>query len=671
MEDRANVRPILIAAIALFAVLAVTLPFPYSNSYPLPAQTSPDTRTIRKTITQLRKMSIEQLQEKLEASAGTDKIPLLIALSRKFDQDRMKEALSYAHRALELARESEEGVCIFFALSNVGACYYLDSRFREAVGYYLESLEYQSTVEDKDEIANVMTNIGSVLTDLGRYREARRHLEKALEIAVSLKENYRQREIYLDFIELDKETGNYKAVLEYSKRCDVLYDSLYNETSDSEISRLEVRYDAEKKEHEIRLLRKRGEIRRLVHTFLAIALLLSLGVALLLYNRYRVRRKANYRLWLVEERYHALFDHAAEAILLSDDNGYIDCNKKAPHLFGVTREQLLGCTFADLSPPKQPDGRDSLEKGLELRNNALLGETRQFYWQYMKKDGTPIDAMISLTPVTINRRTIIQVIVHDIGDRKQLEEERVKSAKLETTTLLAGGVAHDFNNLLTIIRGNLDMAIEDAPGDSNLKSLLLQMEKTVQSAITLAGNFLTISEGGFMPGEYMPIKSILQEAVDSFREDEMITSYTPGIRINSSIPGDLRPLKCVPGQIRQLMLNVIRNAVEAVRAAGRSGVIEITAANVVLNTGDVPALEPGRYLSIIVTDNGEGISPDHLSRIFDPYFTTRDDVTRKGAGMGLAVAQAIVKRHHGAIDVSSQPGKNTTVQVYFPAGKAE
>jgi signal transduction histidine kinase len=154
----------------------------------------------------------------------------------------------------------------------------------------------------------------------------------------------------------------------------------------------------------------------------------------------------------------------------------------------------VGHTFADFSPPTQPDGRNSLEAGKEWREIVLEKGPRNFYWCFQKKDGTPVDTMVTLAPVTIEQQTLMQSIVRDITRGKRLEEERIKAAKLETAVLLAGGIAHDFNNLLGVILGNIELAKSElSPGDKAF-TYLSRMEESARSAVELTRAFSTISE---------------------------------------------------------------------------------------------------------------------------------------------------------------------------------
>jgi len=465
--------------------------------------------------------------------------------------------------------------------------------------------------------------------------------------------------IYLALINMYGRKGDFKQALEYHKLYVQLKDVIFNEESSQKIVQLQVQYEAETKENEIRWLQKKNKAERLVRGFLVTAAVLFLGMGVVLYRRYRIKKKANQLLRTSEAKYRALFSQANEAIFLADRGTFVDCNEKTPEMFGVTRDQVIGCTFTDFSPPTQPDKRDSFEAGMERIDKAFKGEPQHFYWQHIKKDGTPIDTMVSLAAVTINRQLLVQAIVHDISGRKRLEEERIKSAKFETINLLAGGIAHDFNNLLTAILWSLEMVKSELQPQERRYYLLSKAETAVNSAADLARQFHVIAKTEFQFEEILTIEKTLREAIVGVMEEA-------GARAQCyfDIPKDLFPFKGDTGQIKRVIEHLTRNALDAM---GPDGKIEVSAANLEIKEDEVPPLQPGPYVVISMKDNGEGIPKENLTKIFDPYFTTRSHINRKGAGMGLAIAQAIIKGHNGTITVSSQPGTGTTFKIYFPA----
>jgi PAS domain S-box-containing protein len=451
--------------------------------------------------------------------------------------------------------------------------------------------------------------------------------------------------------------GNFKEALEYSKKYDELSDRFFNAGTGSHTARLMAEHDARKRESEIQLLIKSTETRRKTLIFLALLIISSLAAAAFLYNRFSAKKKANRLLELEEAKYRALFEQAGDAILLVGKNGYVDCNRKAVEMFGADPEDIIGRTFDDFSPPTQPDNRDSREAGIELGGQVRKGKSLRFPWRFLKKDGSVIDTMVTLAAVPIDGRDLVQTIVHDITESKRLEDERIKAAKLETTTLLAGGLAHDFNNLLGVILGNIELAKMELSPEDEAFTYLSRMETSTRSAVELAHAFNTISEKEFQTRERVPIAAALREAA------EAVLKESPShVRHRLDIPTNLPAVECDIGQIKRSFGNILRNGLEAMKSGG---LLEVTACELELES-DEGHLKAGRYISLAVTDNGEGITEENLSRIFDPYFSTRGDVHRRGLGTGLTVARSIIQRHHGNVTVSSTAGKGTTVHIYLP-----
>lgn len=550
-------------------------------------------------------------------------------------QGKGKEALEYYLQALALNRAAGNQRGMAAALNNIAGVYQKTLKnYPRALGYFRQTITLYEAVGNEWGVANAHLNIGSTYVDMKQYGKARPYLDKALEKAEKLQDQLLLYKIYANFFDIHEAAGDFKTALEFSKKHDQARDMVFNQENSREIEGLVAQHEAEKKEKEIQLLRKTNEIRYSIKIFLGAALVLSLGVIVILYSRFRARKRANRLLQQGEARYRAMFDHAGDAILLMENTTVVDCNGKALEMFG---------------------------EGLEGVGKTLEGRPPQFHWRHVKKDGTPFEALVSLAPVTIHQRPLTQAIIHDITHRKRLEEERIKSTRLETITLMAGGIAHDFNNLLGVIRGYLDMAQSETEPGSETSLLLARMEKASRSAVELVSEFRTISEIGIAPQEVLFIDDILGEAVGLVLKK----SIPAGSRVecNLEIAPDLSPVKGYRAQLRRVFENFAVNALEAV---GDNGKIRVSAANIDLSGDEAPPLPVGRYVTVIVADNGEGIPAKNLAKIFDPYFTTRGDSTRSGLGMGLAVAESIVKRHDGVIKVSSELGKGTTFFIYLP-----
>jgi PAS domain S-box-containing protein len=241
----------------------------------------------------------------------------------------------------------------------------------------------------------------------------------------------------------------------------------------------------------------------------------------------------------------------------------------------------------------------------------------------------------------------------DITERKKMEEEIQKSQKLESLGVLAGGIAHDFNNLLTGIMGNISLAKMHLDPSAKAFTRLVEAEKACDLTRDLTRQLLTFAKGG------APIKK-----VDSITR---IITDTAGfvlrgsnVRCEFSLPEDLWAVEVDVGQMSQVINNLIINADQAMPDGG---IITIQAGNVTLRADDTLPLSEGRYVHILIRDQGMGIPEEYLTKIFDPYFTTKN----KGSGLGLASVYSIIMRHGGYVGVESAPGRGTIFHLYLPA----
>jgi len=249
------------------------------------------------------------------------------------------------------------------------------------------------------------------------------------------------------------------------------------------------------------------------------------------------------------------------------------------------------------------------------------------------------------------------LVFRDITDRKILEEELLKVSKLESIGILAGGIAHDFNNLLTGIIGNITYAkMILSPGDKAFE-VLTKAEDVAFRAKDLTSQFRTFSKGG------TPIKKTIfinELIVNSFE----FAARGSKVRCEFNIADDLYPVEVDEGQINQVVTNLVINSIEATQD---NGLVKVSAENVYIEQNIAIPLKIGKYVRISVKDNGAGISPENMHRIFDPYFTTKS----KGSGLGLTTSYSIIRKHDGTISVESEYGKGATFHVYLPVSSKE
>ena len=240
----------------------------------------------------------------------------------------------------------------------------------------------------------------------------------------------------------------------------------------------------------------------------------------------------------------------------------------------------------------------------------------------------------------------------EIEQRKEMEEELIRRRNLESLGVLAGGIAHDFNNFLTVVQGNVALAKMASETGRPVQDLYEDITAACERAAFLASQLLTFSKGGSPVRRLAPVGKLVLDAVNLARAGA-------GVGISVDVAPDLWPAEIDPGQIRQVIHNVLLNARQAMPGGG---IVEVAAKNVLVQD----AASPAPYVRIAIRDYGIGIPAAVLPRIFDPYFTTKPRAT----GLGLSSAYSIVQKHGGLISVESQPGGGTLVTIDLPASQA-
>ncbi|PKN06222.1 MAG: hypothetical protein CVU72_05585, partial [Deltaproteobacteria bacterium HGW-Deltaproteobacteria-7] len=254
-----------------------------------------------------------------------------------------------------------------------------------------------------------------------------------------------------------------------------------------------------------------------------------------------------------------------------------------------------------------------------------------------------------------------ECIGRDITVRRFMEAELAKAQKLESIGLLAGGIAHDFNNIMTAVFGSLALAKMEAIPGSSLYTRLVSAEEHCMRAKTLTRKLLTYSRGGSPQRKTASIANVIRDAVN-------LSLSGKNIDCRFDLPDDLWSAQIDESQMHQVVHSLVTNAAEAMP---QGGTIEIGAQNVDLTADQIQPLKSGHYIKWFVRDRGVGISQEHMKKLFDPYFTTKQMGSVKGMGLGLAICYSIVKSHEGIIMVDSTPGSGTTFTVYIPASNGE
>ena len=364
-------------------------------------------------------------------------------------------------------------------------------------------------------------------------------------------------------------------------------------------------------------------------------------------------------------RFRLMFERSADAILLLDTatNLFVEYNQATLDMLRCTREELSALHPSVLSPPHQPDGRESFEKANEMIAIAVGTGSHRFEWVHRSphRDDFPVEVL--LTPLPLGTAPMVVVVWRDITERKRSEEALRQAQRLESVGVLAGGIAHDFNNLLTAILGHLQLARVEVTGPA--AAHLDMMEHAVLKAADLTRQMLAYSGRGQFVIESIDLGRVVKEMVDLLG-----VSVPKGVSLDCELDEGVPLVDADRAQTQQVIMNLITNAGEATGQGG--GTIAVRVRRVVLDEQTLAAqlagqnVRPGPSVSLEVQDQGQGMTPEVQARIFDPFFSTK----APGRGLGLSSLLGILKAHGAGIRVRSQVGVGTSFEIFFPASTA-
>ena len=350
-----------------------------------------------------------------------------------------------------------------------------------------------------------------------------------------------------------------------------------------------------------------------------------------------------------EEKYRLVVDNASEGIAVVQDQMLKFVNARVREITGYSEEKLTSRPFIDFIHP------DDVPTVSTRYWNRVRGERspESTRFRVFDSDGEVKWVESSAVHIGWEGRPAILYFLEDVTEKRKVERELLRVQKLESIGVLAGGVAHDFNNILTAILGNISLAKYCANSPEKMLGRLNQAEQACSRARVLTRQLLTFSKGG------EPVKAVLS-LHEVIVESCLFGLRGSNVRCEFSLPDNLWNVEADEGQVSQVFNNLVINAGQAMP---EGGTILVEGRNVEVSSDQGPPLAPGKYARISVIDNGKGIPEEELSRVFDPYFTTKPG----GSGLGLAIAYSVLKNHQGLITVESHPGKGAAFHVYLPA----
>ena len=356
----------------------------------------------------------------------------------------------------------------------------------------------------------------------------------------------------------------------------------------------------------------------------------------------------------VKRHFEVILESMSEGILeISPEARVIYANRSAVSLIGIAEEKVLGSNFIDLF------WEIDRQKIQRLLDAAIHGVP----------ETTPGDApvilnrrlvLVNILPVENKEHECMMIILNDVTEKKRLEAQLRQAHKMEAVGTLAGGIAHDFNNVLMGVQGNVSLMLMDMGSTHPYYARLRSIEKQVQSGARLTSHLLGYARKGKYEVKPFDLNQLVEETSEAFgRTRKQIT-------VHSNFAKDLFAIEGDPGQIEQVIWNLLVNAADAMP---RGGDLILKTINVTHQDmkGKVYDPKPGNYVLLTVTDTGIGMDRDIMERIFDPFFTTKE--IGRGTGLGLASVYGIIKGHGGYIDVDSEQGRGTTFSICLPASE--
>jgi len=356
-----------------------------------------------------------------------------------------------------------------------------------------------------------------------------------------------------------------------------------------------------------------------------------------------------------EAQYRSLFENTPYPVWVFDlvTHRVLAVNGAAIRHYGYSREEFLALHIEDLRPAEDVP---ALHRHLAT---MPAGFHSAGMWRHRKKDGTIIEVETGGHGIQFSGRPAELVVIHDVTERKRLEEQFRQAQKMDAVGRLAAGIAHDFNNLLTAILGTTELMLEDLPSEGAEREGLLDIRSAAERAAVLTRQLLTFSRQQVVSPQLLRLNELVSDLGKLLRR-----LLGEDVAIRTTLAPDCGSVKADQGQLEQVIVNLAVNARDAMPNGGR---LALETRNVDLD-GDYPTervtIPAGRYVMLAVTDSGTGMDVQTKARIFEPFFTTKP--VGKGTGLGLATVYGVVQQSGGHIWLYSELGHGTSFKIYLP-----
>ncbi|NNN05186.1 MAG: PAS domain S-box protein [Elusimicrobia bacterium] len=364
-----------------------------------------------------------------------------------------------------------------------------------------------------------------------------------------------------------------------------------------------------------------------------------------------------------EKKFRTLLESSPDAVVVVDAEGRIVLvNTQTERLFGYTREELHGKILETLMPERFRAGHPGLRAGYDAQSPARpMGGNLELY--ALRKDGRELPVDVLLSPISTPEGPLFMSVIRDISERQALEAQLRQAQKMESVGRLAGGVAHDFNNLLTAINGYASLLMDALPKDDSKRQDVKEILVMGKRAAALTQQLLAFSRRQMLATKRVDLNEIVGGTVRMLKR-----LIGENIKLETRLAAHPCMVKVDAGQIEQVLINLAVNARDAMPDGGTLVIATKTVAMPDEFFRNRPSLKRGPLVELCVSDTGEGMNEAVLSRLFEPYFTTKE--MGKGTGLGLSTVHGIIKQSMGEIEVESAPNKGTTFCIYLPETEA-